>query len=86
MQREKTYPNMKGPRAFVFSFVLTGLMSGVASGRDAATARPAIKADKNTVPGPNEDCIRVLKGKLVDLAIGTSKQRPPSAWGPEVEV
>jgi neutral ceramidase len=42
---------------------------------------PAIKADEDAVPGPNEEYINVLKGKLVDLSVEASKKGVPFRMG-----
>jgi hypothetical protein len=42
---------------------------------------PAIKADEDEVPDANEEYVKVLKGKLVDLAIEASKKGVPFRMG-----
>jgi neutral ceramidase len=41
----------------------------------------AIKADEDEVPGPNEEYIKVLKGKLVALSVEASKNGVPFRMG-----
>lgn len=42
---------------------------------------PAIKADEDKVPGPNEEYIGILMGKLVDLSVEASKKAMPFRMG-----
>jgi hypothetical protein len=42
---------------------------------------PAIKADEDEVPGPNEEYIKVLGGKLIDLSVEASKKGVPFRLG-----
>lgn len=42
---------------------------------------PAIKADEDEVPGANEEYVKVLKGKLLDLAFEASKKGVPFRMG-----
>ncbi len=42
---------------------------------------PAIKADEDEVPSANEEYVKVLKGKLIDLAVEASKKGVPFRMG-----
>jgi hypothetical protein len=42
---------------------------------------PAIKADEDKVPSPNEEYVKVLKGKLVDLSVEASNKSFPFRMG-----
>jgi hypothetical protein len=60
--------------------------AGIPSGNIMLTAvhnhgGPAIKADEDEVPGPNEEYIKVLKRKLVDLAVEASRKGVPFCMG-----